>query len=128
MTVYLLHHKQLIPRGVSPTGTALEASDYIGFTDDLIRRVLDHAEGHGARFTQVCHEREIDFALARTWEGKGADRYFERRLKNYKKAHRLCPICDPRALERMKLENLMYWMIFPAAKIAPFQRAQNIYQ
>ncbi len=101
MTVYLLHYKQPISRGVSPTGKALEANHYIGFTNDLIQRILEHAEGHGARFTQVCHEREIDFALARTWEGKGADRSFERRLKNYKKARRLCPICDPGALERM---------------------------
>ncbi len=116
MTVYLLHLNQPLPRGVNSSGTALEAGHYIGYTDDLLRRILEHAEGHGARFMQVCHERQIDFALARTWEGKGADRSFERRLKNYKKAHLLCPICDPDALGRMRLENLMYWNIFSANK------------
>ena len=98
--VYLLHYKEPLPRGVSATGKALKANHYIGFTKDLVQRILEHAEGHGARFTQVCHERGIDFALARTWVG--ASRTEERRLKRYKKAHRLCPICDPGALERMK--------------------------
>lgn len=103
MTVYLLHYKDALPRGVSATGTVLEARHYLGFTNDLVERVIQHAEGHGARFTQVCHERGIDFALARTWDGAG--RYVERRLKKYKKARKLCPICDPDALERMRLEN-----------------------
>jgi predicted GIY-YIG superfamily endonuclease len=105
MTVYLLHLKQSLSRGTNASGKALEASHYIGYTDDLIGRILDHAEGHGARFTQVCYERGINFLLARVWEGKGANRCFERRLKNYKKAHLLCPTCDPGALERMKLEK-----------------------
>lgn len=101
MTVYLLHFHGALQRGVSPTGTLLEANHYIGFTHDLVGRVMEHAEGHGARFTQVCHERGIDFALARIWEG--ADKQTERRLKKYKKAHRLCPICDPGAFGRMNI-------------------------
>ena len=100
MTVYLLHYTQPLPRGVSPSGVVLEARHYLGYTDDLVRRILEHAEGRGARFTQVCHERGLDFALARTWNGAGRNQ--ERRLKKYKKAHRLCPICDPGALGRMK--------------------------
>ncbi len=100
MTVYLLHLNQPLSRGISSTGTTLEAGHYIGYTDDLVRRIMEHAEGRGARFTQVCYERGIDFALARTWDGAG--RYVERRLKKYKKSPRLCPICDPGALERMK--------------------------
>lgn len=107
MTVYLLHLKRPLPRGVSPSGTALTAGHYVGFSEDLVGRLLDHAEGNAnaARFMQVCHERGIDFQLARTWEGKGATRRFERRVKNYKKAARLCPICCPDAENRMTLEE-----------------------
>lgn len=40
-----------------------------------------------------------DLLLARTWPG---DRGLERRLKRYKKAHKLCPICaGDTALHRM---------------------------
>ena len=35
------------------------------------------------------------------WEGEG-DRTFERRLKRYKKASRLCPLCSAGAHNRMK--------------------------
>lgn len=103
MTVYLLHFHGALQRGISPTGTPLEANHYIGFTDDLVGRVMQHAEGQGARFTQVCHERGIDFALARTWDGAG--RRLERRLKNYKKARLLCPICSADALRRMNIHH-----------------------
>lgn len=81
----------------------LGANHYIGFTTDLVGRVMEHAEGHGARFTQVCHERGIGFALARTWDGAG--KQVERRLKKYKKARRLCPVCDPGALGRMNVHE-----------------------
>lgn len=104
MTVYLLHLKTPLPRGISRCGTPLQAGHYIGFADDLVERILKHADGHGARFTQVCVERGIDWQLARTWEGGQADRRFERRLKNGKWGPRLCPICNPNAMNLMKLE------------------------
>ena len=103
MTVYLLHFHKALPRGVSPSGTVLEARHYLGYTNDLIGRIMQHAEGHGARLTQVCHQRGIDFALARTWNGAGKP--VERRLKKYKNGRRLCPICDPGASQRMNLES-----------------------
>ena len=103
MTVYLLHFHGALQRGIHPNGTVLGANHYIGFTEDLVGRVMQHAEGHGARFTQVCHERGIDFALARTWDGAG--RCLERRLKRYKKARLLCPVCDPDALGRMNIHH-----------------------
>jgi predicted GIY-YIG superfamily endonuclease len=96
--VYLLHLNTPLERGKSKGGKALTAGHYLGFTTDLVDRIMAHAEGRGARFMQVCVERGIDFKLARTWEGKDATRGFERKLKNQKNAVRLCPICNPNAL------------------------------
>lgn len=104
MTVYLLHLDTPLPRGVSARGKALQAGHYIGWTDDLAGRILEHSEGRGARFTRVCVERGIGFRLARTWDGMG--RSFERMLKTkIKNAPWLCPLCTPNALNHVKLEN-----------------------
>jgi predicted GIY-YIG superfamily endonuclease len=99
MTVYLLHFNQPLAHGVSPLGNAMQTQHYIGFTNDLVGRIMDHAEGRGARLMQVIAERGIDFKLARVWDGQ--DRKFERKVKNYKKARMLCPVCSSdKALER----------------------------
>lgn len=95
MTVYLLHLDKPLSRGTSPGGKALLAGHYLGWTDDLIGRMFEHVDGKGSRFTQVCVLRGVDFLLARVWEGDDADRTFERRLKNWKNAPLLCPICNP---------------------------------
>ncbi len=98
--VYLLH----LSRPLSPQSPARH---YIGFTDDLESRLVAHMKGTSqARFMQVCAERRIQFDLARIWKGRGATRDFERRLKNYKKTPTLCPMCNPRALQLMRLEDL----------------------
>lgn len=105
MTVYLLHLDRPLPRGISPSGTHLVAGHYIGFTEDLVGRMMDHSEGRGARFTQVCVERGIDFRLARTWDGMS--RSFERMLKTkFKNGRLLCPVCTPNALDHKRLETI----------------------
>lgn len=68
------------------------ARHYIGFAVDLERRIAHHRAGTGARFTQVLHEQGIGFTVARTWDG--ADKNFERRLKNCKHAADYCPLCS----------------------------------
>ncbi len=105
MTVYLLHMQQPLSRGVSPAGKPLQAGHYIGFSQrgELSARMAEHMSGQGARFTQVCLERGIAWQLARVWEGPRADRRFERKLKNRKEAPRLCPICNPHALNCAQL-------------------------
>lgn len=123
MTVYLIHLHQPMARGVSARGTSLFAQHYIGWAKDLEERLeehtyarwtpyeepfttskgktrLGHTRGNGATFLAVANSRNIPWSLARVWQG--ADQKFERRLKNQKKAHELCPLCNPKALNHMK--------------------------
>ena len=85
MTVYLLHFNQPIAPGRHT------AQHYIGYADDLDRRIAQHRAGTGARLCEVAKERGISFVVARTWDG---DRKLERQLKNQKQGPRLCPICN----------------------------------
>ncbi|MEN6316707.1 MAG: GIY-YIG nuclease family protein [Clostridiaceae bacterium] len=75
------------------------AQHYIGYTDDLDRRMYEHELGSkGARLLQVVRDAGINFKVVRTWpEG---DRSFERRLHNRKKSSQLCPICRKAAAQR----------------------------
>ncbi len=125
MTVYLLHLNQPLPRGMQ-NGKPRFSGHYIGFTEDLVGRLLEHGEttwtrldepvvtedgkkitgvkhGSGATFMGVVNARGITYQLARIWEE--ADQAFERRLKNYKKPKRFCPVCNPNAMNLMTLEE-----------------------
>lgn len=84
---YLLHFRTPI----SPDHTA---QHYIGWAEDVDRRIAEHRAGRGARLTQVAKERGIDFAVVRIWEH--AERTTERKLKNRHNAPKLCPICRRR--------------------------------
>ncbi len=90
--VYLLHFERPYHH----------AKHYLGFTDDLERRLEQHRAGDRNshhRLMQVIAAAGIGFVLARTWRTE--DRHFERRLKKRKAATRLCPICSgPDALRR----------------------------
>jgi predicted GIY-YIG superfamily endonuclease len=80
-TVYLLHF----------TAPYRHAGHYLGFTTDLAGRLTDHAQGHGARLTQVVKAAGIGWSLSRVWPQ--ATRFDERRLKNRHCAARMCPTC-----------------------------------
>lgn len=92
MALYLLHFH-------APISDRHTTQHYLGFADgeleDVLERLAAHAQGRGARLTEVAYERHIPFTLARVWLGKGAVRTFERRLKNQKQGPRLCPLCNP---------------------------------
>lgn len=82
-TVYLLHFH---------TGYK-HARHYLGWASQLERRLAHHANGTGARLTQVARAKGIEWTVARTWQH--ADRTAEARLKRHKHNSRLCPICNP---------------------------------
>lgn len=88
-TVYLLHF----------TAPYKHARHYVGFTTDLDRRMLDHFHGRGARLVEVIGGAGLGAMIARTFDG---DRRLERRIKNQKQTPRLCPICNPRAMNRLR--------------------------
>ena len=52
-----------------------------------------------AQVTAAAVQAGVELILVRTWPG---DRTFDRQLKHYKKAHKLCPICSAGAQNRMK--------------------------
>jgi predicted GIY-YIG superfamily endonuclease len=82
---YLLHFHQLIAPGKHTT------RHYLGYAEDLERRIKEHRAGQGARLTEVAKERGITFSLVRCWIG---DRKLERKLKNLKNGPKLCPLCQ----------------------------------
>ena len=103
-SVYILHLSKPLMRGTSRTGKPLMAGHYTGYADDLLSRLFKHYDGKGSRFTRVCFLRGVDMQLARVWEG--ADRTFERKVKKCRNARRLCPICNPNAMNHLSTENI----------------------
>jgi len=79
--IYLLHFEKPYKH----------AKHYLGYTDNLTRRLNSHAKGVGARLTQVVKEQGIDWTVSRIW--KNGTRHLERKLKNQGGSSRHCPIC-----------------------------------
>jgi predicted GIY-YIG superfamily endonuclease len=67
------------------------AQHYIGWAENLDKRIAHHRAGTGARLMQILKEQGIDFVVAKIWEDK--DKNFERSLKNQNGAKRFCPCC-----------------------------------
>ncbi len=79
--IYLLHFTQ----------PYRHAQHYLGFTEDLDRRLQQHRSGRGSPLVAAAINAGTHFELAATWTG---DRREERRLHRYKNSGaRLCPIC-----------------------------------
>ena len=81
--VYLLHFER----------PYRHARHYLGFTDDLDRRLAQHRSGNGARLLEVIAEAGIGWVLARTWPD--GERELERAIKRAGHTPRLCPLCNP---------------------------------
>ena len=79
-TVYLLHFD----------APYRHARHYVGYTDNLPRRLEEHRKGTGARLMEVIKDAGIGFTVARTWAG---DRATERRKKRSGSRALLCPLC-----------------------------------
>jgi len=67
------------------------ARHYLGYADNIKKRLRRHRAGKGARILAALVRERIGRKLVRVWEGAG--RIDERRLKSQKNAPRLCPIC-----------------------------------
>lgn len=93
MTVYLIHFNQRIG---NPDNRRAQASHYIGYAFDLHDRLARHAQGAGSHLMRAVKERGIDYQVVRTWHG---GRRLERKLKDQKNAHRMCPVCLSLRLE-----------------------------
>lgn len=82
--VYLIHFDK-------PISENHTCQHYIGWTNNLARRIAEHRAGFGCRLTQVAIERDIYFQVVRTWAGF---RSLEKALKRRHNSPRLCPICN----------------------------------
>jgi hypothetical protein len=66
------------------------AKHYLGFSRNLRYRLMFHKRGSGANLLKHVNQANIEYFLARTWQGS---RNVERKLKKYKNAPELCPVC-----------------------------------
>jgi hypothetical protein len=121
--IYLIHFDRAIGDLANPRGFA---SHYTGWTLDLPARLVDHAQGRGARLMQVVGEQGIGWQLARIWTGTRAR---ERSLKRSGGAARRCPVCrlaalgllqPPRPVDPLALE-LGARVAGTAAFVPPFE-------
>jgi predicted GIY-YIG superfamily endonuclease len=92
--VYLLHFAEPYKH----------ARHYVGYSEQLSKRLAHHQNGTGARLMAAVAEAGIAYQVSRVW--KGADRTFERRIHNRKHSAQLCPLCaGDSALGRAKVRG-----------------------
>lgn len=70
------------------------AQHYIGYCRKgrLRERLNEHRTGKGARILQACNEAGINYWVSDLIPG--GTRKLERKMKNYKKGSRFCPVCQ----------------------------------
>lgn len=82
MTVYVLHFDPPYKH----------AKHYIGFTECIDNRFERHCNGGGSPLVKAALAAGCVVSVAHVFEG--ADREFERKLKNRKDTPRWCRLCD----------------------------------
>lgn len=92
---YLIHFSQFIGSKTNPRG---RARHYIGFTNNLSRRIHEHLTNseNGAKILRALNLLGIEWEVARTWdapEWSDGGHALELALKRRKKASDLCPVC-----------------------------------
>lgn len=87
-TIYLLHFSTPLGDLSNPRG---QARHYLGYTEDLERRLAEHRNGNGSAIMAAVKEAGIAWELVRTWEG---ERDLEKRLKRQHNSPRFCPVCN----------------------------------
>lgn len=81
MTVYVLHFDPPFKH----------ACHYIGFTDSLDTRFETHTNGQGSPLVKAAIAAGSVITVAHVFEG--ADRTFERKIKNRRDVCKWCPSC-----------------------------------
>jgi len=84
-TLYLLHFEEKLEH----------AQHYVGITENLEARLKQHANGQGARITQVLFEKNMHWKLARMWKNASMQGAYERLFKRMKNGVMYCPVCYP---------------------------------
>ncbi|MGE5433057.1 MAG: GIY-YIG nuclease family protein [Syntrophomonadaceae bacterium] len=79
--VYLLHFQDNYCR----------ARHYVGYTNDVQRRMKEHLSGQGNPLVRAVIESGIQVYLARLFQG---NRQVEHQLKRQKNVKRFCPYCN----------------------------------
>lgn len=87
-TVYLIHFASRLHH----------AGHYVGWCGKgrLAERIDRHRSGRGARLLAALNQKGIEYNVERTWEG--VDKDFERKVKRRKEGNKLCPVCNPNAM------------------------------
>ena len=77
------------------------ARHYLGSTDNLARRLEEHASGEGARILDELNQRGIGWSLVRVLAPTSfmTHRQIESLLKRHANSPRLCPLCSEQASE-----------------------------
>ncbi len=84
MCVYLIHFTEKFHH----------ARHYVGYTDDLARRITEHQRERLHLFGAI-NKAGIPWLVARVWQD--GDRALERKLKNWKGSAQFCPVCRAEA-------------------------------
>lgn len=87
--VYLIHLHRQLNRGSQRDRRTVK--HYIGWCADLAARIQAHERGCGSKFMACVRRVGIGFEVVRVWHGDPA---LEKKLKRWKKAATLCPICS----------------------------------
>jgi hypothetical protein len=84
-TVYLLHFAR-----PDPLNPFVRAQHYLGWTQNLRRRLNEHRKGRGSGVTRRAYQAGVPFVLAQAWPGT-THREAELRALGPRE---LCPVCQ----------------------------------
>lgn len=79
-TIYIIHFERPFHH----------ARHYVGWADDIEKRLQDHWMGRGAKILRAVRAAGIGWLVSRLMPGTRND---ERKIKNGKNTSKLCPIC-----------------------------------
>lgn len=84
--VYVIHTERKL---------ANHAQHYVGATDNLLRRLVQHAKGQGACITRAFKEQGIAWRVASVYVMEHRTQYqCERRIKRQKQYNPFCGMCS----------------------------------